>query len=97
MIAPSSEPQLWTLASSHTMPVLPSGHGGHVYPTHVSRVPGPEGHVASDTCAKLSLSRYSDLGQSYKYPGRRAGASTEVRQVSGEQDEVLSGSDLITW
>ena len=68
---------MWTLASSHTMPVLPSGQG-HVYP-HVSRVPGPDGHVASDV-AKLSLSRYSDLGQQYaKYPGRKGAATSEVR------------------
>ena len=79
----SAEPQLWSLASSHTMPVLPSGHGSHVYPAHVSRVPGPDGHVARDTCpsdtaAKLSLSRYSDLGQQSYTKGRRIGA-----EVSG--------------
>ena len=73
---------MWTLASSHTMPVLPSGQG-HVYP-HVSRV--PDGHVASDV-AKLSLSRYSDLGQQYaKYPGRKGAATSEVSQVSGEKN-----------
>ena len=66
------------------MPVLPSGQG-HVYP-HVSRVPGPDGHVASDV-AKLSLSRYSDLGQQYaKYPGRKGAATSEVSQVSGEKN-----------
>ena len=85
----SAEPQLWSLASSHTMPVLPSGHGSHVYPAHVSRVPGPDGHVARDTCpsdtaAKLSLSRYSDLGQQSYTKGRRIGAEVSgVRRKLG--------------
>ena len=71
------------------MPVLPTGHGSHVYSAHVSRVPGPDGHVAHDTCpsdtaAKLSLSRYSDLGQP-SYKGRRMGAEVSGCQASGEK------------
>ena len=69
------------------MPVLPSGHGS-VYPAPVSRVPGSEGHAASDA-AKLSLSRYSDLGHQ-GYRGRKIGPNTsEVSGVAGEQDEVF--------
>ena len=85
---------MWTLASSHTMPVLPSGQG-HVYP-HVSRVPGPDGHVASDV-AKLSLSRYSDLGQGYaKYQGRK-GAAGAGHITTSHLTSHDSPADWLLW
>ena len=80
------------------MPVLPSGHGSHVYPAHVSRVPGPDGHAARDTCpsdtaAKLSLSRYSDLGQQSYARGQRMGAEVSgVRRKTEMNMNILDES-----